>query len=85
MFGGCVAFDVALVVSSAWLRPTQLAVLFVFLGMFATWLGTTMLYSGFLYGKWEVNALQNVIEELEIYQNSTDVMSRGADRMELYE
>ncbi|KZV76375.1 inositol phosphophingolipids phospholipase C [Peniophora sp. CONT] len=85
VFGGCVAFDVALVVSSAWLRPTQLAVLFVFLGMVSTWLGTTMLYSGFLYGNWEVNALQNVIDELDIYQSSTDAVSRGADRMELYE
>ncbi|VDC08049.1 unnamed protein product [Peniophora sp. CBMAI 1063] len=85
IFGGCLAFDLALVVSSAWVRPTQLAVLFVFLGMVATWLGTTMLYSGFLYGNWEVNALQNVIDELDIFQISSDAISRGADRMELYE
>lgn len=86
IFGGCVAFDVALLFGSAWVRPAQLAVLFVFLGMVATWLGTTMLYSGFLYGNWEVNALQNVIDELDIHQNNNvDNISRNADRMELYE
>ncbi|KAH8987417.1 inositol phosphophingolipids phospholipase C [Lactarius hatsudake] len=29
-----------------------------------TWLGTTMFYVGFVHGRWEVNALLNVIDEL---------------------
>jgi sphingomyelin phosphodiesterase 2 len=33
-----------------------------------TWFGTTMFYVGFVYGRWEVNALQNIIEELEIHK-----------------
>jgi sphingomyelin phosphodiesterase 2 len=44
---------------------------FVVLGSaISTWLGTTMFYVGFVYGRWEVNALQNVIEELELYRRS---------------
>ncbi|KAI0066382.1 inositol phosphophingolipids phospholipase C [Artomyces pyxidatus] len=48
------------------------APLFVFCGALVTWLGTTMLYVGFVYGKWEVNALMNAIEELELYRRSVD-------------
>ncbi|EPQ60245.1 DNase I-like protein [Gloeophyllum trabeum ATCC 11539] len=34
-----------------------------------SWLATTMLYVGFVYGRWEVNALTNVIEEMEILRS----------------
>jgi sphingomyelin phosphodiesterase 2 len=37
-----------------------------------------MLYVGFVYGRWEVNALMNVIEELELYRKSVeDVATTG--------
>lgn len=44
-------------------------------GAAATWLGTTMLYVGFVYGRWENNALMNVIEELELYRKSVEVVA----------
>jgi len=34
-----------------------------------SWLATTMLYVGWVYGRWEVNALMNVIEEMEILRS----------------
>jgi sphingomyelin phosphodiesterase 2 len=34
-----------------------------------------MLYVGFVYGRWEVNALMNVIEELELYRKSVEVVA----------
>jgi sphingomyelin phosphodiesterase 2 len=34
-----------------------------------------MLYVGFVYGRWEANALMNVIEELELYQKSIEVIA----------
>lgn len=42
----------------------------------AGWLGTTMLYEGFLYGNWERNALRNGIEELEIFRRG---LAAGVD------
>jgi sphingomyelin phosphodiesterase 2 len=40
------------------------------------WLGTTMLYEGVLYGRWERNALRNGIEELEIFRKG---LAAGVD------
>jgi sphingomyelin phosphodiesterase 2 len=34
-----------------------------------------MLYVGFVYGRWENNALMNVIEELELYRKSVEVVA----------
>lgn len=31
-----------------------------------------MLYIGFVYGNWEINALTNVIEELEIHRDTIE-------------
>jgi sphingomyelin phosphodiesterase 2 len=39
------------------------------LTIFISWLATTMLYQGFVYGRWERNALMNAIEDMEIYRN----------------
>lgn len=64
----CVVLLVGLIIGSAWLPHAAYAPVFVFLAGLATWLGTTMLYVGFVYGKWEINALMNVIEELELYR-----------------
>jgi sphingomyelin phosphodiesterase 2 len=57
-----------LVISSAWLTQHWINGLFVLFAVFISWLATTHLYAGFLYGNWERNALMNVIEELEIYK-----------------
>jgi len=71
VFGLCVATLISLVGSAARFPPE--AAPFVVLGSaVCTWLGTTMLYVGFVYGHWEVNALLNVIEELELYRKSIE-------------
>ncbi|KAA1467824.1 inositol phosphophingolipids phospholipase C [Dentipellis sp. KUC8613] len=72
VFALCVALLVALVAGTAWLPSAAYTPLFVFAGAGATWLGTTMLYVGFVYGRWELNALMNVIEELELYRRGLD-------------
>jgi sphingomyelin phosphodiesterase 2 len=67
-----------LVATASWF-PTG-ATPFVVLGSaVATWLGTTMLYVGFVYGRWEVNALMNVIEEFELYQKSVETVARSGE------
>ncbi|KAN0134335.1 Endonuclease/exonuclease/phosphatase [Lactarius tabidus] len=77
IFGFSVGTLVALVAAAD--RFPAEATPFVVLGSaVATWLGTTMLYVGFVYGRWEVNALQNVIEELELYRRGVeDVATAG--------
>jgi sphingomyelin phosphodiesterase 2 len=77
IFGFSVGTLVALVAAAG--RFPAEATPFVVLGSaVATWLGTTMLYVGFVYGRWEVNALQNVIEELELYRRGVeDVATAG--------
>jgi sphingomyelin phosphodiesterase 2 len=73
IFGLSIAALIFLVVTSNRFPPTTTP--FVVLGgAVATWLGTTMLYVGFVYGRWEVHALMNVIEELELYQKSLEVV-----------
>ncbi|KAI0053420.1 inositol phosphophingolipids phospholipase C [Auriscalpium vulgare] len=69
----CVVLLSITIVTSSWNRQPSLAPLLVFFGGFVTWLGTTLFYSGFVYGNWEVNALMNIIEELELYRRSVDV------------
>jgi sphingomyelin phosphodiesterase 2 len=74
LFGLSVGSLVFLAATASWF-PTG-ATPFVVLGSAAaTWLGTTMLYVGFVYGRWEVNALMNVIEEFELYQKSVEIVA----------
>lgn len=68
----CVGLLVCVLVGPAWSPTGFLTPLFVFLGAVVTWLGTTMFYVGFLYSGWEASGLQNVIEELELYAQSSD-------------
>ena len=74
LFGLSVGTLVFLAATASWL-PTG-AIPFVVLGSAAaTWLGTTMFYVGFVYGRWEINALMNVIEEFELYQKSVEIVA----------
>ncbi|KAF8506544.1 inositol phosphophingolipids phospholipase C [Russula emetica] len=74
LFGLSVGTLTFLTTTASWF-PTG-ATPFVVLGSAAaTWLGTTMLYVGFVYGRWEVNALMNVIEEFELYQKSVEMVA----------
>ncbi len=74
LFGLSVGTLAFLVATAGWF-PIG-ATPFVVLGSAsATWLGTTMLYVGFVYGRWEANALMNVIEEFELYQKSVEAVA----------
>ncbi|KAF9515928.1 hypothetical protein BS47DRAFT_1327877 [Hydnum rufescens UP504] len=67
VFALCLTADILLFLVSIW-QPLRVAnPAFVFCAAVLTWLGTTMLYSGFIYGRWEANALMTVIEELELF------------------
>ncbi|KAJ3531482.1 hypothetical protein NM688_g7568 [Phlebia brevispora] len=72
IFTVCLLLLLAIIVGSAWLPRAWINPIFMILTIFLAWLATTMLYIGFVYGRWEVNALTNIIEELEIYRNSLD-------------
>lgn len=66
IFCACVFILLVLLVSSAWLPRSWVNPIFILLTAVVTWLGTTMLYSGFIFGNWERRALMNVIEQLEL-------------------
>lgn len=64
----CIIVLVGIVVASAWFPFWFNPIAFV-ITITLGWLGTTMLYIGFVYGNWEERALMNIIEELEIYRD----------------
>jgi sphingomyelin phosphodiesterase 2 len=66
IFGVCVVLVVAIAIGSSWQPVAALNSVFVFVGAAFTWLGTTMLYAGFIWGNWELNWLTTVVEELEL-------------------
>ncbi|KAH9929680.1 Endonuclease/exonuclease/phosphatase [Fomitopsis serialis] len=70
VFVVCVLLLLVILVGSAWLPTSSFNPLIIFITVFLAWAATTFLYVGFVYGRWEVNALTNVIEELEIYRDS---------------
>jgi sphingomyelin phosphodiesterase 2 len=81
LFGLSVGTLISLAATASWF-PTG-ATPFVVLGSAAaTWLGTTMLYVGFVYGRWEINALMNVIEEFELYQKSVEIIASPGESEE---
>lgn len=69
VFGLCILLLLGLVIGSAWLPASWASSLLLLFTVFIAWYATTMFYEGFLYGRWELNALMNIIEELEIYHN----------------
>jgi sphingomyelin phosphodiesterase 2 len=66
-FGGCVGLLLFVLIGSAWVghRAGWVAPVATLLGGLATWWGTTSLYVGFVYGRWERGILDNLIEEIE--------------------
>ncbi|KAI0639958.1 Endonuclease/exonuclease/phosphatase [Trametes polyzona] len=77
VFALCLALLLAIVVGSAWLPRSWINPVFVLLTVALAWLATTMLYIGFVYGNWEVNALTNIIEELELYRGMLEERRRS--------
>lgn len=55
-----VLFGSAWLPASTWVPPIS-----TLLGALATWAGTTSLYIGLIFGKWERNMMTNIISELE--------------------
>ncbi|KAG5636599.1 hypothetical protein H0H81_007539 [Sphagnurus paluster] len=64
----CLFLLLCITVGTPWLPHAWFNPIFFVLTIGLSWLATTMLYEGFLYGNWECNALMNVIEELEIHR-----------------
>ncbi|KAH9031869.1 inositol phosphophingolipids phospholipase C [Lactarius hengduanensis] len=82
VFGFSVGALISLIAGAGCFPPK--ATPFVVLGSAVfTWLGTTMFYVGFVYGRWEVNALLNVIDELELYRKSVEVVPSTGELMSI--
>ncbi|KAG6830901.1 hypothetical protein H0H92_014052 [Tricholoma furcatifolium] len=78
IFALCLLLLAAIVVGGSWLPHAWINPIFFIFTIFFSWLATTMLYEGFLYGHWECNALMNVIEELEIHRKGLALMLAGS-------
>lgn len=82
VFGFSVGALISLIAGAGRFPPK--ATPFVVLGSAVfTWLGTTMFYVGFVHGRWEANALLNVIGELELYQKSVEVVETTGELMSI--
>ena len=51
----------------SWVPPISVTI-----AALATWAGTTFLYIGFIFGKWERNMLTNIIEEMETLKDTVE-------------
>ncbi|KAG5647691.1 hypothetical protein DXG03_008414 [Asterophora parasitica] len=71
---------IAITIGTSWLPYSWITPIFVLLTIFLSWLATTMLYEGFLYGNWECNALMNVIEELDVHRKGLNLIGSGSRR-----
>ncbi|KIY52005.1 DNase I-like protein [Fistulina hepatica ATCC 64428] len=78
IFGVCVLILVCIAVGSSRFPKSWINPIFVVFTVTVAWLGTTMLYEGFLYGHWECNALMNVIEELDVYCKGLEIQRQAA-------
>ncbi|KAG6837312.1 hypothetical protein H0H93_011407 [Arthromyces matolae] len=84
IFALCLLLLVAIIVGGSWLPHAWINPILLLSTIFLSWLGTTMLYEGFLYGNWECNALLNAIEELEIHRkglNQLAILRRDPERL----
>ncbi|KAJ3567338.1 hypothetical protein NP233_g6435 [Leucocoprinus birnbaumii] len=71
----CLVLLIGIAVGTAWLPHSWINPVFIIFTVVVAWAGTTMFYEGFIFGNWERNALQNVIEELEIYQKGLEIQA----------
>ncbi|KAG8976036.1 phospholipase C type enzyme [Tulasnella sp. 425] len=65
-FGASLLVAVGLVAGSAWQPRPAFNPVMVLAAVALGWAGTTLLYSGFIHGNYEVNMLVNTIEEMEM-------------------
>lgn len=80
LFVLCVMLLITIAVASTWFPHPWVNPIFIIFSVFLAWLGTTMLYEGFIYGQWEGNALRNVVEELEMYKQGLELRSGSRRR-----
>lgn len=64
----CLMILTSVIVGSAWLPKSWINPIFLLFSVALSWFATTVLYVGFIFGRWEVNSLINIIEELELLQ-----------------
>jgi sphingomyelin phosphodiesterase 2 len=79
IFGVCLGVLLVAIVGSAWLPRPWINPFFLLFTTAVTWLATTMLYVGFIFGNWEINSLTNVIEELELRKLQTQRRESSQD------
>ncbi|KAL4069831.1 Endonuclease/exonuclease/phosphatase [Scleroderma yunnanense] len=69
-FSVCVVALLVLIFGSAWVTVPWVNPIFTLFTVFISWLATTMLYEGFIFGNWERRALQSTLEELELHHQT---------------
>jgi len=74
IFGLCIFILLLAVTGAPWVPHSWIHPIFLIFTIFITWLATTMLYDGFIFGNWECNALMNIIEELEIHRRGQQLL-----------
>jgi sphingomyelin phosphodiesterase 2 len=72
VFGASLFFILAVAIGTPWVPDPWTTPIFIILTAIISWLGTTMLYEGFIYGNWERRVLTTVIEDLEAYKKGRE-------------
>lgn len=75
-FGGCVGLLLLILIGSAWIKVDSRWVgpVATFLGAVVTWWGTTSLYVGLVYGRWEKGILDNLMEEVDEHRHNAPTL-----------
>lgn len=66
IFWAALLFGLSLTVSSAWQPKSWIQPIWTLLGIGTGALAATMLYTGFIWGRWENNLLKEMIEQIEV-------------------
>lgn len=77
LFAGAIIALVALTIGSAWQPKSWLQPIFTLLGGAIGAGGATMLYLGFVWGRWELGLLTEVTEEMELELKVSEMEERG--------
>jgi sphingomyelin phosphodiesterase 2 len=78
-FGGAVLALIALTVGSAWQPKSWLQPIFTLLGGLLGAAGATFLYTGFVWGRWELGLLTETTEEMELELRVVEMEERGRE------
>lgn len=77
LFFGAIVALLGLTIGSAWQPKSWLQPIFTLLGGAIGAGGATMLYLGFVWGRWELGLLTEVTEEMELELRVTEMEERG--------